>query len=345
MKKIILFAILVLNINAFGQIPTNGLVGYWPFNGNANDESGNGNKGILHGVTLTNDRFGNANKAYNFDGVSNYIDVADANSLDFGTTTSFTVACWIKTAGTNNVFHGIVTKSTVAPSTELGWQFGSQYNKLQNEFGGGTTTANFTGNTLINDNNWHLAIFIVDRVSNTSSYYIDGNFDKSLVSTNFSLNVSNSRPMYIGADRQLGSPYFFNGSIDDIRIYNRALNQSEIAALYNESICYQSVTVTDTLIINANLTGFNPVKYSNTIKVYPNPTKDAITIDCGNNFSTLSGYTVKITNSLSQTVYTSKVNQQTTSIKLNSWTGKGIYFVHLIDASSNTIDIKKIVLQ
>lgn len=81
------------------------------------------------------------------------------------------------------------------------------------------------------------------------------------------------------------------------------------------------------------------------IRVYPNPTKDILIIDCGNNYGSLNGYTIKITNSLSQTVYTSKVNQQSTSIKLNSWTGKGIYFVHLIDASSNTIDIKKIVLQ
>ena len=47
-------------------VPTNGLVGYWPFNGNANDESGNGNNGVVNGATLTSDRFGNAGKAYNF---------------------------------------------------------------------------------------------------------------------------------------------------------------------------------------------------------------------------------------------------------------------------------------
>ncbi len=52
-------------------VPTNGLVGWWPFNGNANDESGNGNNGNVNGATLTTDRFGVANKAYSFDGMNN----------------------------------------------------------------------------------------------------------------------------------------------------------------------------------------------------------------------------------------------------------------------------------
>jgi len=67
-----------LCFNLFAQnipsyVPTNGLVGWWPFNGNANDESGNGNNGTVNGAILTTDRFGNDGKAYSFDGVSNYI--------------------------------------------------------------------------------------------------------------------------------------------------------------------------------------------------------------------------------------------------------------------------------
>ena len=62
----------------FGQtvpsyIPTSGLVGWWPFNGNANDESGNGNNGMVNGATLTSDRFGNTNSAYNFNGMNDFI--------------------------------------------------------------------------------------------------------------------------------------------------------------------------------------------------------------------------------------------------------------------------------
>ena len=51
---------------AKSQPPSQGLVAYYPFNGNANDESGNGNNGVVHGATLTTDRFGNANAAYDF---------------------------------------------------------------------------------------------------------------------------------------------------------------------------------------------------------------------------------------------------------------------------------------
>lgn len=73
-------------------VPTNGLVGYWPFNGNANDESGNGNNGVVNGATLTSDRFGNVGKAYSFDGLSNFIEVANNSSLQ--NTQAFSISAW-----------------------------------------------------------------------------------------------------------------------------------------------------------------------------------------------------------------------------------------------------------
>tara|TARA_B100000902_G_C26670287_1_gene602721 strand:- start:79 stop:306 length:228 start_codon:yes stop_codon:yes gene_type:complete len=73
MKQLLLLPLLFITVISFGQVPnyvpTNGLVGYWPFNGNANDESVNTNNGTVNGATLTTDRFGNANSAYDFDGV------------------------------------------------------------------------------------------------------------------------------------------------------------------------------------------------------------------------------------------------------------------------------------
>lgn len=54
-------------------VPTSGLVGWWPFTGNANDSSGNGNNGTVTGATLTSDRFGNANASYFFDGINDWI--------------------------------------------------------------------------------------------------------------------------------------------------------------------------------------------------------------------------------------------------------------------------------
>jgi hypothetical protein len=104
------------------------------------------------------------------------------------------------------------------------------------------------------------------------------------------------------------------------------------------------ISVTDTLIINALLTGLNPPNNTNTLMVFPNPTSDHITIDYGN-FASMSGYTLKIKNSLGQTVFTTPIAQQQSYIDLSSWSGNGIYFVHIIDATNNTIDIRKIVLQ
>ncbi len=103
-------------------------------------------------------------------------------------------------------------------------------------------------------------------------------------------------------------------------------------------------TVTDTLIINASITGLNPPSNQNTLKVYPNPANTHITIDYGN-FSSMSGYKLTIVNAIAQTVFTTVINQQTSYIDLSTWTGNGIYFVQLIDPQNNTIENRKIVIQ
>ncbi len=81
-----------ITFKTFGLPPTNGLVAYYPFIGNANDASGNGNNGTVNGATLTTDRFGSANKAYNFDGSSSYVQVADNPMLDL--TGDFSLSLW-----------------------------------------------------------------------------------------------------------------------------------------------------------------------------------------------------------------------------------------------------------
>jgi len=103
-------------------------------------------------------------------------------------------------------------------------------------------------------------------------------------------------------------------------------------------------TVTDTLVINALITGINPPNNQNTLKVFPNPSSSHVSIDYGN-FNAMSGYTLKIVNAVGQTVFTTPINQQTSYIDLSTWTGNGIYFVQLIDPQNNTIENRKIVIQ
>lgn len=83
-----------LAVNGYSQsFLTNGLVAYFPFNGNANDASGNGHNGTVYGATLTTNRFGNPNGAYYFDGSSAYITAPFTNTVF---TADFTASVWFK---------------------------------------------------------------------------------------------------------------------------------------------------------------------------------------------------------------------------------------------------------
>jgi hypothetical protein len=194
--------------------------------------------------------------------------------------------------------------------------------------------------TTLLDNQWYM-VTTIDN-GNVKYIYINGLLEDSLVHNYGSVPVS-TIDLCFGKNSQNATDYLF-GKLDDIGIWNRALTQQEVTDLYNGNICYQTITVTDTLLINMGITGFNPVTYSNTIKIFPNPTNDHITIDYGN-FASLSGYQLKIINSLSQNVFQTNITQQSDYLNLTTWGGNGLYFVQIIDQQGNIIDIRKIVLQ
>jgi hypothetical protein len=104
------------------------------------------------------------------------------------------------------------------------------------------------------------------------------------------------------------------------------------------------VTVTDTLLINTTITGINPPNNVNTIRVFPNPALDHVTVDFGN-YGLMNGYSFRITNSIGQVVYFSPINQQSVYLPLGDWSGPGLYFVELLDPQSVTVDTRHIVLQ
>jgi hypothetical protein len=83
-------------------VPSNGLVGWWPFTGNANDLSGFNNHGTVNGATLTTDRFGVANRAYSFDGVNDYIDYQSGSNSLLNVLGNFSVTFWLKTSTTGS---------------------------------------------------------------------------------------------------------------------------------------------------------------------------------------------------------------------------------------------------
>ena len=438
-------------------LPTNGLVGWWPFNGNANDESGNGNNGTVNGASLTSDRNGNVNNAYSFDGSSNYIDCGQmANLGNFPTV--FTQNAWILAAQNQSNYckMPIISKRQSGSNSwatlgaggngTIGVPWINQAYFFVNAPGyvPGITNALFSS-TNTNDAQWHMVTGT--KSGNIYKLYFDGILQDSIIDNYSPLGSTDN--MIFGHESIWGfsCEQWYEGKLDDIGIWNRALTQQEISDLYNSVNCsnnltitpsnnnlatgslanftattsdpnpsfvWQSdfgqgfqtlnnygnysgvnssslsisnvqlanhnqpiraistsgncidtsnvamimisdtcintindtnfITVTDTLIINAVITGVNPPNNQNTIKVFPNPASTHITINYGN-FASMNGYQLIITNALGQQVFNTNITQQSDYIDLSTWSGNGVYFVHLIDPQGQTVDIRKIVLQ
>ena len=209
--------------NEIAIIFTEGLVAYYPFNGNANDESGNGNNGITEGeIQLDVDRFGNENCSYIFDGTNDKITVPNDDQLN---SDNGSWSVWIKPLIDGGY---IITKDTYGYNND---------GKLSINIDGYISfliDANGVFNSAISNNpyqwnNWY-HIVAIWGASGISIY-----IDTVLVGTlDFYEGISCIGDLVFGGIFSNYSNPWFNGNIDDIRIYNRALTESEIQALYHE---------------------------------------------------------------------------------------------------------------
>lgn len=201
-----------------------GLVLYMPMvspHGNIlQDFSGYGNHGTIHGATWTDGKFG---KALYFDGEDDYVEIPDDESLDI--TDEITIEAWVKLDSSWSDYGHICTKRD---GTDTAWQF---YIGPDRKLGanGGAYTEDAHGATQIPTEQWtHVTVVIT---GNTFNFYVNGNFDATDTATAL---ATNSVPVSIGA-RFNGYPslaYPFVGTIDEVRIYNRALSEEEIKAHY-----------------------------------------------------------------------------------------------------------------
>ena len=235
MKIIVLIAFVCTAVISYAQIPSyipsNGLVGWWPFNGNANDESGNGNNGTNNGATLTTDRFGNNNASYNFQ--NNIISIPHNSSLGFLVNSGFTVSIWCNISNLTNVLQIIGKRANGSPN--FNWQIAYGGGNGPN-FGSGTGPGLYNGAfspDFLLTNNWY---HIVGKFDNGLwKIYVNGILKGSNNSAN--VNTDSNTPISIGNS---GNFEPFYGSLDDIGIWNRALTEQEILALYQG--CQQSIT-------------------------------------------------------------------------------------------------------
>jgi len=219
----------VSNFITLTGVSTIGLVAYYPFNGNVIDESGNGNNGTVYGATLTTDRFDAQNNAYYFNGTSNYIKVDQRNTtLEFGTG-DFTVSAWIQTDSSKG--ERVVSKGECFSA---GWVLGHTKKikiQLQSPPYGPIYSLS---NDSINNGKWHF--IILKRQRGIIYIYGDGVIDSNTISFPYSLTNTNEY-LTIGRCRESEGACdnaFFTGKIDDIRLYNRALTDTEIDQLYHE---------------------------------------------------------------------------------------------------------------
>jgi len=255
-----------------------GLMASYPFTGNANDASGNNNNGTINGATLTTDRFGNANSAFLFNGSSSYISIPNSTSLQ-SATTRLSLNAWVNLAGYSLVgspgFGPILAKSNSASSNFMySFIIGSSPAKIYADI---NNFSNFTsGDYTFCLNQWYMVTVVLDV--NTAYFYVNG----ILVGTQiFATNITpDALPLEIGRDVP-GLTEIFNGKLDDIRLYNRALSECEIASLYTPAATVPTITglapasgaVGTSITING--TNFDTTPANNIIRFFNNVTATA----------------------------------------------------------------------
>lgn len=277
MKKqtfLLLIAAAFLSLPAFAQIPsyvpTTGLVGWYEFKGNANDGSTLANHGMLipgYEPTLESDRFGNANSAYRFDGVDDYIWVGNAPLV----APPITISAWVK--------FDFLLKSCILGLGEIGtsycdkFYFAGAYGSYGEPSVGSFGDYHFSANNsldLVKTGEWvHLVVvfersgdyvvqFVINNVSFSASAQIDGGIDDC--STGNIGQAFNNTGFDFGKHTGRSSVLRMDGIIDDVGIWNRLLTADEIEGLFYASI-------------NA---GFESNESANSVSIYPNPASDYI---------------------------------------------------------------------
>jgi hypothetical protein len=254
-RSLILIAVLASALTSVAQvpnyIPTNGLVAWYPFSGNANDESGNGNNGNVNGAGLTTDRFGNLNSAYDFNGNGDFIQALYSQTPDFNS--GITMQAWVRIDGTNTnypcatqngdfCFQFVIASSSSFDDghyrislNQSTLDFIGRVNSVSN--GAGTTSQ-----TVIDPNSpeWHHIVTTYDNTNVT--IYVDGLMEGQN-SWSGTIGQGLNTVMFGKSMNSSNYPYYTKGKIDDVGVWNRALTSCEVQQLYNAQASSVSAAV------------------------------------------------------------------------------------------------------
>jgi len=328
MRKIFtLLLLLTINV-AFTQIPnyvpTSNLIGWWPFSGNANDISGNGNNGIVNGATLVNDRYGNLNSAYSFDGINDFIQAPNYTSNG-----SFTMSCWVNLSSYNlnslgaNDFIFFGNHSGINNNNRsflLGYrQFSSENgfsSYVYNQLGLLTSPINFaTNQTAPTINSWHHFVSVFENGISVKMFLNGVMFYNKTTDIPTHSNMQ-SLPLFFGVG--VSSQFnFLNGKLDDVGFWNRTLTQTEITALYTGVLSSETFTK------------------ESSFQLYPNPANDVVQFKSTEMIEKISIY-----NALGQLVQENKINSLEGALSIEHL-AKGSYFVKINNQNTSYTLLKK----
>ena len=217
-----------ITFNLSSVPPTEGLIAYYPFNGNANDESGNGHNGAVNGPTLTNDRFNYPDKAYDFAGNDeNNIALSPFIPPEF-----ISISIWFNpiTNGPGGNLRSVIFSNQQMfvnhDALNIIMEDGKIHFALLNSSGG---EFGILSNGAINLNQWHHVVCIIDSDKKMKMFLDNVEQTQTILWSGIyaGLNVTNIGNVYLDNDN-------FDGALDDVRIYDRALSESEIQALFDE---------------------------------------------------------------------------------------------------------------
>jgi hypothetical protein len=229
MKKTLLTVAITCAFSVFAQIPnyvpTNGLLAFWPFTGNTNDVTANANHLTNNGATLVADRNGVANAAYSFNGTGNYLEKTTP-SFVFSPSGTFSISFWLNRPSTTG---GVAMMSGSGTANNFIWLFSGNSNN--NVFGTNKQqSAWIWANSPYSLNQWEH--YVCMYINGVMRVYRNGVLEVSATYTHTGA-LATALPFYIGKD--IGTSYF-NGSIDDIAIWNRSLTNCEIQKMYTSQL-------------------------------------------------------------------------------------------------------------
>jgi|GEM_PF-2613360 len=224
-------------------LPTDGLLGWWPFNGNANDESENENNGTVYGALLTEDRFENPNSAYSFDYTNwSWGSGGDEIYIPFSETfnsENISVSVWVEPTSVHYPGQGltIIDRWEYGYSTPHGEVWGLSLMPDTYQFRSWISSDIYgDGYEIVGpeipNHIWTHLVFTYD--GEYIRQYVNGLLDTTTSTDNLILNIDGNSGISIGvSDQANGNWWPYDGKIDDIGIWNRALTEEEIVAIYN----------------------------------------------------------------------------------------------------------------